>query len=232
MSNEEEWLNNLEEVKKYIDLNNKRPSQHDENLQIKKLGSWISTQQQNYKKKKEILSNKEIYNEWEKFISDEKYKKYFMSNEEEWLNNLKEVKKYINLNNKRPSQQDKNKQIKKLGTWISNQQKNYKNKTHIMSNEEIKKEYENFINDDKYKKYFISNEEEWLNNLEEVKKYINLNNKRPSQHDKNEQLKKLGNWISEQQQNYKKQSRIMSNEEIRKEWENFINDEKYKKYFM
>ncbi len=41
----------------------------------------------------------------------------------------------------------------------------------------------------------------------------------------------MGNWLSRQQTNYKKQTQIMMNEEIKLEWENFVNNEKYAKYF-
>ena len=42
--------------------------------------------------------------------------------------------------------------------WISTQQKNYKKKQYIMSREDIKMKWEEFIGDPKYKKYFLSNE--------------------------------------------------------------------------
>ena len=38
------------------------------------------------------------------------------------------LKKFIDTNNKRPSDSDNNKQIKTLGSWICNQNKNYKTK--------------------------------------------------------------------------------------------------------
>ena len=34
------------------------------------------------------MKNFEMYNKWTDFITSEKYKKYFLSNEDEWLNNL------------------------------------------------------------------------------------------------------------------------------------------------
>ena len=52
------WLYNLEEVKKYIDLNNKKPSSTDINEKIKKLSTWIDTQQANYKNQNNIMINK------------------------------------------------------------------------------------------------------------------------------------------------------------------------------
>jgi hypothetical protein len=71
----------LERVTQYIDTNNKRPTERDKNSNIKKLGGWICHQQRNYKKKKHIMSNEEIYNKWTEFINDERYILYFQSNE-------------------------------------------------------------------------------------------------------------------------------------------------------
>ena len=53
-----------------------------------------------------------IKKSWEEFI--EKYKKYLL-NEEKCLNNLKLIEDYTIKNNKRPSNNDKNKDIKQLG---------------------------------------------------------------------------------------------------------------------
>ena len=82
-------------------------------------------------------------------------KNIFLSNEEEWRNNLIQVKKYIDDNNKRPSQNNKDKKIQKLGTWIGTQIKNYKNKNKIRKNKIIKNEWNIFINSQKYKQYFF-----------------------------------------------------------------------------
>ena len=71
------WINKLNEVIKYIDENNKKPSTIDKNNEIKILGSWISNQQTKYKSKKEIMKDENIYNLWTEFINDNKYKKFF-----------------------------------------------------------------------------------------------------------------------------------------------------------
>jgi hypothetical protein len=65
----------LERVTQYIENNDKCKD-------IQQLGNWIMTQLKNYKKKKEIMSNEEIYNKWTEFINDKKYISYFQSNEE------------------------------------------------------------------------------------------------------------------------------------------------------
>jgi hypothetical protein len=54
------WNQNLEEVKKYIKDNNKKPSRYDDNNEVKNLGSWISGQIGNYKNKKNCMKEQEI----------------------------------------------------------------------------------------------------------------------------------------------------------------------------
>jgi hypothetical protein len=93
--NIKKWKLTLDEVKKYIDENDKRQSEHDETKEIKKQGKWITQQQQNYRQKIKNMKHKIYRKLWEDFINDDKYKKYFLSNEEVWKKNLEFVKKYI-----------------------------------------------------------------------------------------------------------------------------------------
>ena len=144
-----------------------------------------------------------------------------------WITKLDLVKKYIDENKNRPSAKDKNKDIKTYGQWIGNQITHYQNKQKIMTDETIRKLWEDFINDDKYKNYFLTNEEEWKLNLEWVKKYINENKKRPTR--KNNDEKIYGTWITLQVKNYKNKQQIMTASNIRYLWEDFINE--YKIYF-
>lgn len=61
INNFDKWKYNLEQVKIYIDENNKRPGSKDKDNNINYLGEWISHQLTNYKKQK-IMSNEDIYN--------------------------------------------------------------------------------------------------------------------------------------------------------------------------
>jgi hypothetical protein len=103
------------------------------------------------------MKNKKVYNQWTEFINDDNYKKYFISNEELWYKIFNKVKLYIYTNNKLPSTINKNKEVKQFGQWLHNQKQNYKTKIRIMSNEEIYNKWTEFINDDKYKQYFLVN---------------------------------------------------------------------------
>jgi len=64
------------------------------------------------------------------------------------------LKKYKDENKKLPYICNKNIIIKKIGYWLDNKKKNYKNNKNNMKNEEIKKEWNLFINDEKYSIYF------------------------------------------------------------------------------
>ena len=228
INNEEIWMKRLEEVKIYIDLNDKLPSYHDKIKNIKQLGRWLSHQIENYKYIKFNMKNQKIYDKWNDFINDEKYKKYFISFKEKWLINFEEIKNYIDINDNILLYQYN----KKLYSWLSHQIENYKNIKNIMKNKKIYNKWTEFINNEKYKKYFISNEEKWLINLKKLKEYIDINNKKPYSQNKNKDIKKIGFWMQRQHNIFKTKNNIMKNEEIYDKWKEFINDNKYKKYFL
>ena len=234
------WDIRLEESKNYINKYRKLPPCDnryrmkgqrikDESINTS-LGNWIIKQKQNYKNKEQIMKNESIYNSWEEFINHEKYKEYFLSNEELFHNSLEEVKKYIDKYEKRPSSKSNNKDIKTLGIFILNQNKREQN----IKNDAIYNSWKQFINDEKYKKYLLSEVEIWNNNLNNIKNYIDNNNCLPSRNininDKN--INSMGAWIKTQKGKYKKKIEIMKNEDIYNSWKQFTNDNKYKKYFL
>jgi hypothetical protein len=232
VSNNDVWYDNLEKVKKFIDTKNKRPSSESKNQDEKYLGLWILNQLKNCDKKIHIMKNEEIRECWYKFVSDEKYKEYFISNEDAWYDNLEKIKKFINVENKRPSSGSKNQDEKYLGNWIGHQTKNYDTKTKIMKDKKIQECWKKFVRDEKYKKYLMSNDEVWYDNFEKVKKFIDKESKRPSSESKNQNEKYLGKWIQHQSHNYNKKTYIMKDENIQECWKKFISNKKYKEYFM
>ena len=230
--NEKKWEENLEKVKVFIDENNKRPNKRSENQEERILGNWIGHSLQNYKKESKIMKNKEICDTWTAFINDAKYKEYFIDRHEQWYTNFEKVKQFINEKKKRPISTSKNKEEKYIGCWISQQINKHKNKFHIMKNEEIYDAWTDFTNDNKYKEYFLSNKEGWYYTFGKLKKFIEENNKRPIAKSKSNEEKILGQWLSDQLKNYKKKKGQMEKKYIFDTWTEFINDFKYKKYFI
>ena len=142
-----------------------------------------------------------------------------------WDYRLLKCSEYIDNNNCRPSNNNKDDNIKQLGQWIGTQLINYKKNIKIMSNNDIRKKWEDFV--EKYKEHFRSNDEIWEIQLLKCSEYIDNNQCRPSQHNKDDNIKQLGIWISAQLNQYKKNKYIMSNNDMRKKWEDFVKKYNY-----
>jgi hypothetical protein len=161
-----------------------------------------------------------IRQSWKELLDE--YREYFTSNEEEWYIKLLKTKEYMDTHNKRPSAVSRDKYENFLGSWITSQNQNFIKNIKRMKNEEIRESWEEFITDIRYRKYFLSNEEEWYINLQKTKEYIDTHNKRPSEKIGDSQIISIGRWVTLQISSYKTRSQIMKNENIRKAWQNFI----------
>jgi hypothetical protein len=144
------WKNNLNKLENFIEINKRVPSiKINKDDDEKKLAEWFTTQKRlsNQVKNKLLINSitvdEEISILWNNFF--EKYSIFFSSFEEEWYNMYKKVKNYILLNNKIPPQQNKDKEICKLGTWLSNYKTKYKNRKGLMINEDIRLKFEELI---------------------------------------------------------------------------------------
>jgi superfamily II DNA or RNA helicase len=222
----ENWLKRLEDVQDFMEKHHKRPSDHSKDIVEKQLGSWVSTQNTNYRTKSQIMKTQEIYDMYTKFKDN--YSEYFMSNEEIWKKTLSEVQNFIEKHHKRPSQTSKDSVEKQLSQWLSNQNKNYTTRSKIMKNQEIYDMYTKFR--DNHSEYLMSNEEVWKKNLFEVQDFIEKHHKRPSQTSKDAVEKQLGNWLGTQNTQYTTRSNIMKNQEIYDMYTKFKDN--YSEYFL
>ena len=127
---------------------------------------------------------------------------------------------------KRPSNQDTNPIIKKLGRWVGTQKNNYKNKTNIMEKPDFRSEWENTLQ--KYGDYLCDLDEKWRLNHKKLITYMEQHKHTPSSSDKNPEIKKIGKWLTHQKENYTKNIQIMSKPDIRTEWEATL--QKYREY--
>ena len=79
-------------------------------------------------------------------------------------------------------------------TYFDVYKQNYTNNISIMTNPEIRKEWEETVN--KYKEYLSNREELWRLNLKKVIDYMDTEKKSPNK--RNKDSKTLGNWIGTQ----------------------------------
>jgi superfamily II DNA or RNA helicase len=211
----EQWRLTLEKLCAYMDKEKKLPNISDTNQVIKKLGVWVKNQQMKYKKN--IYMTPTIRAEWEATLK--KYHQYLcIDDDEKWRLNHAELIAYMEKEKKRPSSTDKNSVIKKLGSWVLEQNKKYKKNMYIMSKPDIRTEWEATL--EKYRDYLRDGDEQWRLMHTQLIAYMDKEHKSPSTYDTNPNIKKLGVWVSNQKKSYKKN--------ICSEWEATL--EKYSDY--
>ena len=238
LSDDEIWDETLNELKKFIDIKKRLPSQSakkgakketeqdkQERENEKKLASWLSNQQTYYKDKILGMSNKTRYNIWTMFIKE--HIQYFKNCDELWYDKFKELQKFIDNNHKRPNTKSIDKTEKSLGYWLVDQLIDYRNIPHTMLNETRYEDWKTFMG--KYSQYVMNDDETWNYKFALLKKFIHDNDKRPSNKSKNKLEKELGVWMTYTNGRYKTKEKGMKNEERYNLWTTFL--EEYEEYF-
>jgi superfamily II DNA or RNA helicase len=223
IANDEIWIQTFIKLKEFMDKYEKKPSQHSTDINEKSIANWINTQQQIYKNNK-MNANRQFL--WSKLL--EEFKEYFPIDNEKWFLELEDLKKFIYKHNRRPSEVSKNLEEKCLNKWVSHQITDFKKKTHGMKDETRYNLWSQFL--EEYEEYFVSDQEKWSQKFKKTKTFIILNKKKPSTKSKNIEEKQLGQWIGQQQNNYKNKIRSMRDDEQYNLWTQFL--EEYKEYFV
>ena len=221
-NHEQKWIHKLDKVKKFMKEKNNSPSRYSKDEYEKDLGTWVATQKENFKKNIKMFSHENIIKIWNTF--QEEYKDYLLNNSENWYFRLNQLKTYIDQNKCRPSCHSKDKDIKSLGIFIMTQNKNYKDKTQIMSDKIVYDIWTNFLKE--YNNYLKDDDDIWYDNLSELDEYIILHKKRPKKTSLVINEKKLANWISHQLQNFNKNTNNMKKENIKNDFQKFLIDHK------
>jgi len=226
ISDEENWYINFQKLKDYINEHKKLPPHGSNDDVEKKIASWLSNQQHKYKHKIKGMKSHERYDLWRQFL--EEYMEYFINDEENWYINFQKLKDFINENKRRPTKESKDNVEKKIGNWISIQNTNYKIKKDGMKSQERCDVWKQFL--EEYNEYVISDEEKWDDYFQKLKDYINENKRRPSGRSNDTVEKILGNWLNNQNQNYKNKGRCMKSQDRYDVWRHFL--EEYNEYFI
>lgn len=191
LTNENEiFVKRYEELKEWINKNNKIPSINSNDKIEKSLGIFCSLRRRNKKDNK--LSN-------DKILLLEKLPKWYWNTDEIFMRHYEELKEWIKNNNKIPSKRSNDSLEKKLGIFCSD--KRYDKKNNKLSNDKIillsSLNYW-YWGDIKIKKIKTFEEQ-----YEELKKWININNRIPNQHSVDSTEKSLGKFCSHKRQDKK-----------------------------
>jgi superfamily II DNA or RNA helicase len=181
------WNSTFNLLNEYVDLYNKLPK-HNEIYKNINIGDWITTQRVKYKNNK--LSQDRI----KKIESLEDWI-WFTDYDNIWNTNYNSLKKYVETYNKIPVQKCVYNNIK-IGIWVFKQKQKYKKNN--LSNEQVQKleSLNNWV-------WNIDFDSIWNDKFNLLKEYIGLYNKIPKQIEIYEGIK-IGNWINDQKNIYKK----------------------------
>ena len=223
---DDKWFCDFNKLKQFIDINKRKPIECSEIFEEKQIGIWYRTQQQQYKNSG--IKIKERCISWEKFLTD--YSEYLQNWDDKWFCDFNKLKQFIDINKRKPLEKSEIKNEKTIGNWLSTQLKNYNSCIHSMNTKYIvrREVWSQFMKE--YKQHFTS--KTWVKKFEELKMFMNNNNNktpRQSGHNRTENEKIIGNWLSHQIKNYKKKKDSMKDPEIYSQWTQFL--EEYKQYF-
>jgi ribosomal RNA-processing protein 8 len=129
---------------------------------------------------------------------------------------------FIGEKKRKPSGKSKNITEKKLGRWVSDQQKYYKKKVRLYEDETIYNQWTAFL--EKYHEYMKSRTDNWNELFESLKIFIKKNNKHPSQISIDSFEKRLGQWLSQQNDKYKKKTSGMKDNIRYNQWTAFLKE--------
>jgi hypothetical protein len=220
------WVQKFDELKNYIDSNNKIPVGSDRDDKVVQISTWTNRQVYNYKNKIQSMTNPEIHKMWEQFINDDKYHDYFISNHDLWMKHFEEFKLFIDKHGKRPSSKSTGDE-KKLSGWSAEQLTMFPKQKKAMADESIRKIWSDFVKSDEYSEYFLSKDAIWEKNFECVKVYITEHKKRPSNKSADANTKHMGTWLCQQICSFKKQKMESTRSERFKE---FMENEQFNRY--
>ena len=105
-------------------------------------------------------------------------------------------------------------------TWLQNQVTRYNQNTYENHDERSSK-FSDFLK--KYESYFLTEEDEWHINFNKLIHFINTHKKTPNKRSNCVDEKKLGDYMTRQNQNYNKKTRKMAIPEIYDKWTQFLN---------
>jgi len=226
MTNENEWMINLDKLKNYIIKFREIPKPNTI------LYNWMQKQKSTFKIRTKIMQHEKIYEIWKTFISDEQFYIYFADYIDKWKNTFAIVLKYIDDYNKIPSQANENPEIVKLHSWFELQKKNYKTKSSYMSNPIIYTMWSDILQHEKYKYYFLDTKSQWIHKFNQIINYIENNHKLPVNECNFDDGIHMDKWIDYQNRNYKTKTNTMADDDLYTIWDNFRSDIRYKYLFM
>ena len=141
---EVEFKNKLNEFICFVDIYQCYPPPKTE------LYNWFMLAKRSKEKSGTRHTNPECKKLWDDFVNDKSYNHHVITfgNKDHWRNMRDKSYQFVKSNNIFPDSnyaKDKSKEIKTIAKWLENQKVRYRNKYGMMKNEDIRKEWVDFI---------------------------------------------------------------------------------------
>jgi superfamily II DNA or RNA helicase len=182
------------ELKQWVKRNNKLPSRNVKDPIENKLSVWCGNKRIN---KRNGILTEEQKKKLEK-IPGWYWGKDIPKKTRAFEEVYDELKKWVDNNSKLPNRNSRDKTERKLGTWCDN--KRFNMKKNILNSEEI-------VNLEKISGWFWRKDDPFDKRYNELKEWINNNNRLPSSSSGDQYEKSLGYWCSDRRKN-KKQGKL------------------------
>lgn len=217
------WSDKFNQCVVYGKIHNKLPSYSDKDYAIKRLGAWVCNQTLNYKNNVKMMTDINRRTQWETFIE----LGYIKNLNIIWRDKCLKCIEYVETHSKSPSSSDKSKDVKSLGVWIGNQNKNYEKNVGIVSEVNNKKLFEKLLGYDCMKNFNAM----WYDSYAKTEIYMTNQKGKPPSCAKDPEVKKLGIWLDLQIRNYKLNVKAMKDLDKREKLEQLIrNNSEYFQY--
>jgi len=185
-------LNTCKEVIQYHKKIGRYPSQIDKLQSVKQLGQWLNSRRASKKGKTQT----KFYPSLQKLVEESGLPDMFCDNYRELnaLDMCKEVIKYYKENGKYPSGVDSNQNTKNLGNWLYAIRGYKQGKGNGIFYQSLQKLADEAGLSDMFDN--VDFESTYIEICKEAIKYYKENNKYPSQIDKLQSVKQLGQWLN------------------------------------
>ncbi len=209
---EAEWKLLFKDLINHFDTFNAKPKIDDKNPYISKLCRFLNDNVYRFNN-----DNTEIINIWTNAVNDPKYHTYLITKEDLWKYHFNYLIQYEADNHTLPGDKVP------LGKWKNNQNCafNINKEGLVVTDPELNKLWNDFINNEKYEQYF-SDEKQWIYRMNSIYNYIEIHNKLPPSTVKDPDTKSKGMWLNTQTTNYNYKKKSMENPVLVKLWEKFI----------
>lgn len=183
------WFIKLNNLKKFVDINNRRPYLNCNDEDESSMNIWVNAQIAKYKSQDSFSKDKNQAIEELLFM----YSAYFKSEEEIWVDKLNEIDKYIMVNKKRPAK-CKNKDVNQMNSWLDYQLNRRENKFFTSNTLVLFEQFK-----EKHKLLFNPSTSKWLYTYNQIISYIKINKQLPFN---KKERKKMQKWINKQKKSY------------------------------